>query len=223
MDNINPDGTEWILALNNGGMRFYEHIPTARPVCIGIGADPEIKDRVEVVGYRITYRLPGSPMNMQVDCPVDHQMVESIMKMIGSQYTSAGKLANPCSELELFLNTLYSSNKIRTGVIAEEPEEPEESKESKEAEEPKEAKEPESPGLCSNKRIKLSDAAEVEAEECRMCMDKPADTVALPCMCRIVCKKCSDDLQTTNDAKICFGCRNPITNVVHADSSIKLV
>ncbi len=52
---------------------------------------------------------------------------------------------------------------------------------------------------------------------CVVCLEKPADTLVLPCQHQVCCKACSDKLKTTPNAHICVVCRQPITDVL-ADS-----
>jgi hypothetical protein len=52
------------------------------------------------------------------------------------------------------------------------------------------------------------------SEPCMICLDTPADTMALPCNHVVVCQKCSTGLRTTPDNKICVQCRRPIDMVV---------
>lgn len=196
------------------GLRFYEHMQTGRPLCIVIGANPEVRDRIEIVGYRMTYRLPGETMNMQIDCPMDALMIQVVLNMINLEYTKAGKAKDAQTEKELFQKTLFASNKIRSDADIIQP-----------GPEPKAAAEAAVPPPPSAKRQKTNDNEEElkdpVVEECRICMDSSADTIVLPCMCQVVCQKCSDGLGATNDAKTCVACRNPITNVVYPDSSIR--
>ena len=54
-----------------------------------------------------------------------------------------------------------------------------------------------------------------DSEECCMiCLDKPSDTMVLPCEHTVVCKECSIKLRETHDAKICVRCRREITHVL---------
>lgn len=51
--------------------------------------------------------------------------------------------------------------------------------------------------------------------ECMVCLDRPPDTLVLPCMHCVVCRECSDGLKSTNDARTCLRCRCPIEDIVY--------
>ncbi len=51
-------------------------------------------------------------------------------------------------------------------------------------------------------------------EECVICMEEAPSTMVLPCNHCVVCRKCSEKLQATSDAKTCIYCRQPITHVL---------
>jgi hypothetical protein len=52
-----------------------------------------------------------------------------------------------------------------------------------------------------------------EKRLCVICLGREASTLVEPCGHCVVCSRCSEDLQHSNDAKICVQCRNPITFV----------
>lgn len=63
---------------------------------------------------------------------------------------------------------------------------------------------------------------EEEEQECMICLERPADTLVLPCGHRVVCDECSKKLRTTHDDKICVRCRREITHVSYAkDNSLE--
>jgi hypothetical protein len=47
---------------------------------------------------------------------------------------------------------------------------------------------------------------------CMCCMDRPADTMVLPCEHAVVCSDCSRQLEATNNSWLCIKCRQPITH-----------
>lgn len=51
-------------------------------------------------------------------------------------------------------------------------------------------------------------------QECVVCMENVADTCVKPCMHKVVCKNCSEQLKTTLNEKTCVVCRTPITDIV---------
>lgn len=57
------------------------------------------------------------------------------------------------------------------------------------------------------------DADRDARQTCFICLDKPADTLVLPCMHSCVCRTCSALLKASNDANVCVQCRRPITGV----------
>lgn len=57
---------------------------------------------------------------------------------------------------------------------------------------------------------------EIKEEDniCSICLSEPADTLVLPCMHQVVCKKCSAQLRNTPDHATCVRCRRKITEVI---------
>lgn len=53
-----------------------------------------------------------------------------------------------------------------------------------------------------------------EIQECIICFENTADTMVLPCMHAIVCRKCSSKLNNTDNAKRCILCRQEITSIL---------
>jgi hypothetical protein len=53
-----------------------------------------------------------------------------------------------------------------------------------------------------------------EPVTCIVCMEKPADTLVLPCNHQVACRACSDRLKSTPNAHKCILCRQSITSVV---------
>jgi len=53
-----------------------------------------------------------------------------------------------------------------------------------------------------------------ENDECCICYERPANTMAWPCGHAVCCKQCSDNLKGTPNAHICVICRQPITKVL---------
>ena len=60
----------------------------------------------------------------------------------------------------------------------------------------------------------VTDALESSAETCMICLDRPADTLVLPCEHQVVCAACSAKLQDTPDAHTCVRCRRKIAAVL---------
>jgi hypothetical protein len=61
------------------------------------------------------------------------------------------------------------------------------------------------------------DAGDAKAKDdgqCAICLERPADTMVLPCEHCVVCKTCSLGLRTTPDAKECIRCRRKIEHVL---------
>jgi len=51
-------------------------------------------------------------------------------------------------------------------------------------------------------------------DECMICMDARASTIAMPCGHVVVCSTCSEKLRGSNDVHTCVRCRRPITHVL---------
>jgi len=51
-------------------------------------------------------------------------------------------------------------------------------------------------------------------QQCVVCMEKPADTLVLPCMHQVCCRLCSNALKMTPNALKCILCRQSITDVL---------
>jgi len=60
---------------------------------------------------------------------------------------------------------------------------------------------------------KMADVEEPK-KECSICFAADVETMVLPCMHHVVCRKCSTGLSNTPDAKICVQCRKPITAII---------
>jgi hypothetical protein len=54
----------------------------------------------------------------------------------------------------------------------------------------------------------------MEAKLCIVCDERPVSTMVLPCQDAVACSICSDQLQQTNNAKLCIWCRGQITDVL---------
>ncbi len=176
---------------------LLRHKVTRRPLAIARGCDPAIRDRVVITGYIITYRLPETAsMNMQASIPLatDHGMLKVVTGVIDQQYTQFGVLpeADTGHVMAIFLDTLLgeASGRLRVSNDADEEEEP----------------------------IVIADEEAEDTTLCRNCMDKPADTMVLPCMHRSICRACSILLEGSNDKQICFVCRAEITEVLVDDA-----
>lgn len=53
---------------------------------------------------------------------------------------------------------------------------------------------------------------------CIVCMERCADTLALPCGHQVCCRRCSDALRTTPNARLCVLCRQPLTGVAQDEA-----
>lgn len=52
-----------------------------------------------------------------------------------------------------------------------------------------------------------------EEDVCVICMEEKPNTLVLPCMCSVVCQKCSKMLENTNDKDICVKCRRKFQEI----------
>lgn len=66
------------------------------------------------------------------------------------------------------------------------------------------------------------DKEEDEDSLCMVCLSAPADTIAMPCGCVVVCRLCSPKLSETPDKRTCVHCRRPITSVVYPDRDVSV-
>lgn len=55
---------------------------------------------------------------------------------------------------------------------------------------------------------------------CMICMENAADTLAVPCMHRVVCTACSLQLRDTADRAVCCRCRTPIEAISYPDNTL---
>lgn len=55
---------------------------------------------------------------------------------------------------------------------------------------------------------------------CMICMENVADTLAVPCMHRVVCTACSLQLRDTADRAVCCRCRTPIEAISYPDNTL---
>lgn len=53
-----------------------------------------------------------------------------------------------------------------------------------------------------------------EPDVCMICLDRPPNTLVLPCMDCVVCRECSEQLKQTPDATTCVRCRRPIHDIL---------
>lgn len=76
----------------------------------------------------------------------------------------------------------------------------------------------ESDEIQPKRRAKSDDAKVTEWIEeplaCIACLERPADTMVLPCGHQVVCRQCSDKLKDTLNAHKCILCRRVITEVL---------
>lgn len=49
--------------------------------------------------------------------------------------------------------------------------------------------------------------------ECMVCLDAPPSTLVLPCMHKVVCEACSEQLKESSDRKTCLYCRSEIQGI----------
>jgi hypothetical protein len=49
--------------------------------------------------------------------------------------------------------------------------------------------------------------------ECMVCLDAPPSTLVLPCMHKVVCEACSEQLKGSSDRKTCLYCRSEIQGI----------
>jgi len=60
---------------------------------------------------------------------------------------------------------------------------------------------------------------EEKAQECMVCMERPADTLVLPCLHKVACKQCSNDLtRDPNNSTLCIVCRQKIQLILTEDN-----
>jgi len=59
------------------------------------------------------------------------------------------------------------------------------------------------------------DTASMQVDQitCVVCLERPADTLVIPCEHIVVCHLCSKDLETSSNALICVICRSPIQKI----------
>lgn len=53
---------------------------------------------------------------------------------------------------------------------------------------------------------------------CMICLDRPANTLVLPCMHSVVCNQCSEELKNTPDHSRCVRCRQQIEEVLQDEA-----
>jgi hypothetical protein len=71
------------------------------------------------------------------------------------------------------------------------------------------------------KRSKKEDKEEERL--CSICLDRPANTLVLPCEHCVVCSECSRDLEKSNDARLCVQCRRPISAVLEDGKPLRQI
>jgi len=64
---------------------------------------------------------------------------------------------------------------------------------------------------------------EEQQQECLVCLSEKANTTAFPCMHKVVCVECSDQLASTSNQKKCIMCRAHITEIHFDDGRVKRI
>jgi hypothetical protein len=59
----------------------------------------------------------------------------------------------------------------------------------------------------------IADAEEEQPLKCLVCMDRTANTLVEPCGHSVVCKECSQGLESTPNKTLCIMCRTPIVSI----------
>jgi len=191
------------------GLPIFEHIHTKRLMAWALRANPNIQDRIVYVGCMFYFRLgENQEMNTEMSFPLPTDpfslaMFKTCPDFIHQQYEGLGPFKDDAEKEQVqrrFLQTLLENTTIR--ISSSDPPKLNLEKPTQKDEDEEE------------------DSMLIEADHilCCICMDKPADTMVLPCMHRSVCRSCSERLKTTHDAHVCVRCRQPLEHVLIDDS-----
>jgi hypothetical protein len=204
-----PNSFKEVEAYSRGPVRVYRHKPSGCPIATIVGGHQGV-----IMGAIIYFREENDSMNIEAETPMN--MVADTMKYLEKTLphtkprdTLDGLWAR---FLVNFFNTLqqkrgFTADGSPTQLFGVKREAPTRAAENN-----------------NNDRGEVEKQEEEDNHtECMICLDRAPDTIVTPCMHRVVCRECSNDLESTADAKICCQCRQPIRGVYYPDNSIKKI
>jgi len=204
----------------------YRHRQTSLPmVAVSCGAKRS-DGTVDRYGLTLYYRAPDNSMNMEIELP--HVTMHSMVNFISDQIASSELKDVKDMSKRFWDNLTQHLGTCKNFIGRTEPDSSpvEERKrkanklettttttcdsETESGPEPEPEVQPEvQPNVESD-----------DDEECMICYENKPTTMVAPCMCCVVCDKCSKGLTNTPYRKKCIRCQRLITGVYYPDNSV---